>query len=72
MAGEKDMQAKSKKDIKDNIHKKKDKASYIIKTVLNSLELLEAFKGEKPELGVSELSKILKLHKIRFSGFLPH
>ena len=57
------MQAKSKKDIKDNIHKKKDKASYIIKTVLNSLELLEAFKGEKPELGVSELSKILKLHK---------
>ncbi|MDA8272133.1 MAG: IclR family transcriptional regulator [Deltaproteobacteria bacterium] len=57
------MQANSKKDIKDNIHKKKDKASYIIKTVLNSLELLEAFKGEKPELGVSELSKILKLHK---------
>ncbi|MCL4321188.1 MAG: IclR family transcriptional regulator [Deltaproteobacteria bacterium] len=50
-------------DIKDTIHKKKDKASYIIKTVLNSLELLEAFKGEKPELGVSELSKILKLHK---------
>lgn len=57
------MRAKSKMDIKDNIHKKKDKASYIIKTVLNSLELLEAFKGEKPELGVSELSKILKLHK---------
>ncbi|RZD15291.1 MAG: IclR family transcriptional regulator [Candidatus Acidulodesulfobacterium ferriphilum] len=57
------MQAKNKKDIKDNIHKKKDKAGYIIKTVLNSLELLEAFKGEKPELGVSELSKILKLHK---------
>ncbi len=57
------MQTKNKKDIKDNIHKKKDKAGYIIKTVLNSLELLEAFKGEKPELGVSELSKILKLHK---------
>ncbi|MCL4497176.1 MAG: IclR family transcriptional regulator [Deltaproteobacteria bacterium] len=57
------MQTKNKKDIKDNIHKKKDKAGYIIKTVLNSLELLEAFKGEKPELGVSELSKILQLHK---------
>ncbi len=42
---------------------KKDKTNYIIKTVLNSLELLDAFKGEKHELGVSELSKILKLHK---------
>lgn len=42
---------------------KKDKTNYIIKTVLNSLELLEAFKGEKHELGVSELSNILKLHK---------
>ncbi|MCL4542551.1 MAG: IclR family transcriptional regulator [Deltaproteobacteria bacterium] len=42
---------------------KRDKTDYIIKTVLNSLELLEAFKGEKPELGVSELSKILNLHK---------
>ncbi len=57
------MQVKNKKDIKDTGYKKKDKASYIIKTVLNSLELLEAFKGDKPELGVSELSKILKLHK---------
>lgn len=43
--------------------KKKDKTNYLIKTVLNSLELLDAFKGEKSELGVSELSKILKLHK---------
>lgn len=57
------MQEKNKSDSKKNIHKKKDKAGYIIKTVLSSLELLEAFKGDKPELGVSELSKILKLHK---------
>lgn len=57
------MQTKNKKDLKDSTHKKKDKTGYLIKTVLNSLELLEAFKGEQPELGVSELSKILKLHK---------
>ncbi|MDA8158694.1 MAG: IclR family transcriptional regulator [Deltaproteobacteria bacterium] len=54
------MQTKNKKE---QLSKKKDKTNYLIKTVLNSLDLLEAFKGEKPELGVSELSKILKLHK---------
>ena len=52
------------KETKETIHKgKKDKTNYIIKTVLNAFELLEAFKGDKSELGVSELSKILKLHK---------
>ncbi len=54
------MQVKNKKE---QVGKKKDKTNYLIKTVVNSLELLEAFKGEKSELGVSELSKILKLHK---------
>ncbi len=53
---------KNKKDTEKTI-KKKDKTNYLIKTVLNSLDLLEAFKGDKSELGVSELSKILKLHK---------
>ncbi len=57
------MKGENNKDIKEAGNKKKDKTGYIIKTVLNSLELLEAFKDEKPELGVSELSKILKLHK---------
>ena len=60
------MPVKEKKKVKvKEIYPKpqKDKTSYIIKTVLNSLELLEAFKGEKSELGVSELSKILRLHK---------
>lgn len=59
------MLAKEKRGIQEtNLKpKKKDKTNYIIKTVLNSLELLEAFKGDKAELGVSELSKILKLHK---------
>lgn len=51
------------KNKKEPVGKKKDKTNYLIKTVVNSLELLEAFKGEKSELGVSELSKILKLHK---------
>ena len=55
---------KDTKKLKETIHKgKKDKTNYIIKTVLNAFELLEAFKGDRSELGVSELSKILKLHK---------
>ncbi len=53
---------KNKKNIEKTV-KKKDKTNYLIKTVINSLDLLESFKGEKSELGVSELSKILKLHK---------
>lgn len=40
----------------------KPKSDYSIQTVNNALRLLEAF-GEAPELGVSELSRRLDLHK---------
>ncbi|MCL2760427.1 MAG: IclR family transcriptional regulator [Desulfuromonadales bacterium] len=42
---------------------KKDKAEYIIQAVDHALDLLEQFHGEVDELGVTELSKRLKLHK---------
>lgn len=42
---------------------KKDKAEYIIQAVSHALDLLEQFHGEVDELGVTELSKRLKLHK---------
>jgi IclR family KDG regulon transcriptional repressor len=41
----------------------KNKEDYLIKSVSNALDLLEAFKGDEAELGVSELGKRLKLHK---------
>jgi DNA-binding IclR family transcriptional regulator len=42
---------------------KKDKSEYIIQAVDHALDLLEQFKGDIDELGVTELSKRLKLHK---------
>jgi IclR family KDG regulon transcriptional repressor len=42
---------------------KRKKSSYIIQSVTNALELLEEFRGEEIELGVTELSKRLGLHK---------
>ncbi len=42
---------------------KREKDSYTIQSVTNALNLLEAFKADRYELGVTELSKKLKLHK---------
>jgi len=42
---------------------KREKNSYIIQSVTNALNLLEAFKADRDELGVTELSKRLNLHK---------
>ena len=41
---------------------KKPKSDYVIQTVVNALRLLEEFHSED-ELGVTELSRRLKLHK---------
>lgn len=42
---------------------KKEKSEYLIQAVSHALDLLEQFNGEVDELGVTELSKRLKLHK---------
>jgi len=42
---------------------KKEKSDYLIQAVSHALDLLEQFHGETDELGVTELSKRLKLHK---------
>src|SRR5689334_21326541 len=42
---------------------RRDKTNYIIQSVAHSLDVLEQFFGEADELGVTELSKRLKLHK---------
>lgn len=42
---------------------KKEKSEYLIQAVSHALDLLEQFHGEIDELGVTELSKRLKLHK---------
>jgi DNA-binding IclR family transcriptional regulator len=42
---------------------KRDKSNYIIQSVAHALDVLEEFKGGVDELGVTELSKKLKLHK---------
>ena len=42
---------------------RRKKSSYIIQSVTNALDLLEEFRGEDTELGVTELSKRLGLHK---------
>jgi DNA-binding IclR family transcriptional regulator len=42
---------------------KKEKAEYMIQAVSHAFDLLEIFTEEAPELGVTELSKRLKLHK---------
>jgi IclR family transcriptional regulator, KDG regulon repressor len=42
---------------------KRAKANYLIQSVVHSLSLLEEFKGPEDELGVTELSNRLNLHK---------
>src|SRR6266700_236481 len=42
---------------------RRDKTNYVIQSVSHSLDVLEQFAGEVDELGVTELSKRLKLHK---------
>lgn len=42
---------------------RRDKANYIIQSVSHALDVLEEFAGDVEELGVTELSKRLKLHK---------
>lgn len=42
---------------------KREKESYVIQSVTNALNLLEEFKADRDELGVTELSNRLKLHK---------
>ena len=42
---------------------RREKTNYIIQSVAHALDVLEDFKGDAVELGVTELSKKLKLHK---------
>jgi DNA-binding IclR family transcriptional regulator len=42
---------------------RREKSNYIIQSVSHALDVLEQFAGESEELGVTELSKRLKLHK---------
>jgi DNA-binding IclR family transcriptional regulator len=42
---------------------RREKSNYIIQSVSHSLDVLEQFCGDADELGVTELSKRLKLHK---------
>jgi IclR family KDG regulon transcriptional repressor len=42
---------------------KRDKSNYLIQSVSHSLDVLEELAGTQPEIGVTELSKRLKLHK---------
>lgn len=42
---------------------RREKANYTIQSVSHALDVLEQFAGEADELGVTELSKRLKLHK---------
>ena len=42
---------------------KREKESYVIQSVNNALNLLEQFKGDKDELGATDLSNRLVLHK---------
>ena len=42
---------------------RREKTNYIIQSVSHALDVLEQFSGEADELGVTELSKRLKLHK---------
>jgi IclR family KDG regulon transcriptional repressor len=48
---------------KDKPMAKKEKSDYLIQAVSHALDLLEQFHDEVDELGVTELSKRLKLHK---------
>src|SRR6266478_4193316 len=42
---------------------RRNKTNYVIQSVAHALDVLEQFFGEVDELGVTELSKRLKLHK---------
>ena len=42
---------------------RREKTNYIIQSVSHALDVLEQFSGDQDELGVTELSKRLKLHK---------
>ncbi len=42
---------------------RRDKTNYVIQSVTHAFDVLEQFYGEGDELGVTELSKRLKLHK---------
>jgi DNA-binding IclR family transcriptional regulator len=42
---------------------RREKSNYIIRSVSHALDVLEQFFGDADELGVTELSKRLKLHK---------
>src|SRR5215510_9139477 len=47
----------------DNPMVRRDKTNYVIQSVAHSLDVLEQFSRDVDELGVTELSKRLKLHK---------
>jgi IclR family KDG regulon transcriptional repressor len=47
----------------NSIMVRRDKTNYVIQSVAHSLDVLEQFFGDSDELGVTELSKRLKLHK---------
>ena len=42
---------------------RREKSNYVIQSVSHSLDVLEQFHGKADEIGVTELSKRLKLHK---------
>src|SRR3972149_10446582 len=42
---------------------RREKSNYVIQSVSHSLDVLEQFYGSADEIGVTELSKRLKLHK---------
>jgi hypothetical protein len=42
---------------------RREKSNYTIQSVSHSLDVLEQFNGSVDEIGVTELSKRLKLHK---------
>ncbi|MDF1525370.1 MAG: IclR family transcriptional regulator [bacterium] len=42
---------------------KRKKSDYIIHSVDHAFDVLEAFRADEPELGVTQLAKLLKLHK---------
>ena len=42
---------------------RREKSNYVIQSVSHALDVLEQFSSEADELGVTELSKRLKLHK---------
>ena len=42
---------------------RREKSNYVIQSVSHALDVLEQFNGTVDEIGVTELSKRLKLHK---------